>query len=194
MGTLNNVLIFAAGAAIGSVAAWKILSVKYEERLQAEIESVKESFEMLHGDSDDNTVEEEESVEVEDNKMTYDDLVTKHNYNTSFKKEKEDSKMTEPYEIPYEDFGERDGYDANTMTYYSDGVLTDEDDNPIEDVLGMVGCDLGARFKEKDNDPNDKDRDSIYIRNEDMECDLEILRDYRSFSSVTGYRSPVYGE
>lgn len=191
MGTLNNVLIFAAGAAIGSVVAWKILSIRYEARLQEEIDSVKESFANLHGDYE--AKPETENLEVKAPEINdYENIIGEQKYNTTDKKE--DSKMTEPYEISYEDFGERDGYDVNTMTYYSDGVLTDEDDNPVEDVLGMVGCDLGARFKEKESDPNDRDRDSIYVRNEEMECDLEILRDYRSFSSVTGYRSPVYDE
>ena len=191
MGTLNNLLIFAAGAAIGSVVTWKILSARYEARLQEEIESVKESFADLHNDeeSEDEPVK---PVEVDENKLAYDTLLNKHNYNTTIKKE--DSNMTEPYEITYEDFGERDGFDVITMTYYADGVLTDEDDNPVEDVLGMVGCDLAARFAAKEEDANDRDRDSIYIRHEGMESDLEILRDYRSFSSVTGYGSPVYDE
>ena len=45
--TLNNVLIFAVGAAIGSAVTWKLLKTKYERIAQEEIDSVKEVFGLL---------------------------------------------------------------------------------------------------------------------------------------------------
>ena len=42
--TLNNVLIFAVGAAIGSAATWYFVKTKYERIAQEEIDSVKEEF------------------------------------------------------------------------------------------------------------------------------------------------------
>ena len=38
-----NVLVFAAGAAIGSAVTWKVVKTKYERFAQEEIESVKEA-------------------------------------------------------------------------------------------------------------------------------------------------------
>ena len=49
--TLSKVLIFAAGAAIGSVVTWKVLDKKlkdeYEQRLAEDTASIKESFSFL---------------------------------------------------------------------------------------------------------------------------------------------------
>lgn len=39
-----NVLVFAAGAAIGSAVTWKVVKTKYERIAQEEIESVKEAY------------------------------------------------------------------------------------------------------------------------------------------------------
>ena len=44
---ITNVLFFAAGAAIGSVATWKILKNRYERIVQEEIDSVKNAFNEL---------------------------------------------------------------------------------------------------------------------------------------------------
>lgn len=41
---LSNVVIFAIGAAIGSLATWKFVKTKYEKIANEEIESVKEIF------------------------------------------------------------------------------------------------------------------------------------------------------
>ena len=42
--TLNKIVIFALGAAVGSLATWKFLKTKYERIAQEEIDSVKEVF------------------------------------------------------------------------------------------------------------------------------------------------------
>jgi len=54
--TLSKVLIFAAGAAVGSVAAWKICKDRYEAIIEEEINSVKEKF----------SVAKSEEIEAED--------------------------------------------------------------------------------------------------------------------------------
>ena len=193
--TLSNFFIFAAGAAIGSVVTWKLLSIKFEERFQEELRSTEEALKNLYCDTEAGPVcgstEEEEEDEVEEGPAapkpgSFNDY-RQAIINNSYSAGKEDTNVVKPYVIPYEEFGERDGYDAVTLTYYADGVLTDEDDNPIDDVEGMIGGDPARDFKVKENDPNDKDKDSIYMRNDEMETDFEILRDYRSFASVNGY-------
>ena len=40
----TNVLLFAAGAAIGSAVTWKVVKTKYDRLIQEEIDSVKEAF------------------------------------------------------------------------------------------------------------------------------------------------------
>ena len=41
---MKEFIVFAAGAAIGSVITWKVLKDKYEKLAQEEIDSVKEAF------------------------------------------------------------------------------------------------------------------------------------------------------
>ena len=42
--TFKNVLIFAAGAFIGSAVTWKLVKTKYEKIAQEEIDSVKDFY------------------------------------------------------------------------------------------------------------------------------------------------------
>ena len=42
--SLNSVLIFTAGAVIGSLITWKLVKTKYENIANEEIASVKETF------------------------------------------------------------------------------------------------------------------------------------------------------
>ena len=42
---LSKVLIFAAGAAIGSAVTWKLLDAKYAQRAEREIKEIKERIE-----------------------------------------------------------------------------------------------------------------------------------------------------
>ena len=42
--SMVNILIFAAGAAVGSLATWKFVETKYKRIAQEEIDSVKEVF------------------------------------------------------------------------------------------------------------------------------------------------------
>ena len=60
-GTLSKVLIFAAGAAVGSVVTWKICKNKYETLAQEEIDSVKEVFSVKKDEIEVDEIDEEES-------------------------------------------------------------------------------------------------------------------------------------
>ena len=56
---LSNIIIFAAGAAIGSAVTWKLLKTKYEQIAQEEIDSVKAVFSRRE-ESDDSEEDEDE--------------------------------------------------------------------------------------------------------------------------------------
>lgn len=66
-----NVLIFAAGAAIGSAVTWKIVKTKYEKIAREEIESVKDAFEdrlttlqgQAENENEDDTCDRQEHVQ-----------------------------------------------------------------------------------------------------------------------------------
>ena len=66
-----NVIMFAAGAAIGSAVTWKVVKDRYEKIVQEEIKSVKEVFSDRFNSSN-----EEASSEENDEEMPEEDPVS----------------------------------------------------------------------------------------------------------------------
>lgn len=189
-----NFAMFMAGATVGSVAAWLYLKRHYEQIAQEEIDSVKAAFAKRKPDFNNNKLNEEE---LETNKHKADmaklkpDLVNYAaklqeegytNYTEYSKKnteEKTDDPMPDnPYVIFPEEYGEADNYTQISLTYYSDGILADDEDEIVDDVEETVGADFADHFGEYEDD-------SVFIRNDRLRCDYEILRDNRSYADVT---------
>lgn len=179
---LFNILTFATGAAIGSVATWKFLKTKYEQITREEIESMKEYYSRKY---DTENIEESETSVVANMQdkpdlMEYAAQIAKEhgytNYSKSDEKEDEEEMVVEPYVISPDEFDEI-GYEAVTLTLYADGVLADEMDNIIEDPDRMVGSDIESHFGEYQDD-------TVFVRNDEQETDYEICRDERNFSDV----------
>lgn len=81
-----------------------------------------------------------------------------------------------PYNITAEEFGEYVDYDVNTLYYFQcqngeDYVVLDEADNIIQDPVSMIGDDFMDHYDEDENDP-----DVVYIRNDKLRQDYEVLR------------------
>lgn len=175
---LSNLLLLATGAAIGSAITWVVMKRKYD------------SFEYIYEDEDPdgNTLEEEERVDgpivksgdrVEPVKrkdmIRYNKIVKDSGYSGP-EEEKEESDVDKPYIIPESEFSELEGYNVETLYYYEDGVLTDDQNNIIDDVDDIVGEETLSEFEENE------DCDSIYVRNDKLKCDYEILRDMGRYS------------
>lgn len=175
---LSNLLILATGAAIGSAITWVVMKRKYD------------SFEYIYEDEDpdENTLEEEERVDgpivksgdrVEPVKrkdmVRYNKIVKDAGYSGP-EEEKEERDVDKPYIIPESEFSELEGYNVETLYYYEDGVLTDDQNNIIDDVDDIVGEETLSEFEENE------DCDSIYVRNDKLKCDYEILRDMGRYS------------
>lgn len=173
----KNVLIFAAGAAIGSAVTWKFVKTKYERIANEEIESVKEFF----GRGKNKEEESEEVYEVfADGVLKEAEKICEENGYTNYsntKKEEEEMDIDAPYVITPEEFGELDDYETETLTYYKDKVLADDWDNKIENVDDLVGEESLTHFGEYEED-------SVYVRNDTTKTDYEILLDERNFSDV----------
>lgn len=91
----------------------------------------------------------------------------------------------EPYVISHEEFLEAEsGYEQTTVTYYEDDeTLADERDKVIEDVERTVGEDNLQKFGHGSNDSN-----VVYVRNDRIELDFEVIRSYKSFAEeVLGF-------
>lgn len=175
-----KVFIFAAGATIGSVTTWKVLKTKYEQIAQEEIESVKEAFgKIVTEDEEGSTEDTEDDISEEDDDPMdldeYENLVGKYKYEVNETEDDED--MNErPYVIAPEEFGDCDYITVN-LTYYLDDVVTNELDKIIANVDELIGNDFASHFGEYEED-------SVYVRNDKLQMDFEILKDYREFSEI----------
>lgn len=85
--------------------------------------------------------------------------------------------MDKPFVISPEEFGDFDDYEKISLTYYSDQVLADDNDELVEDIEDVVGFDSLNSFGAYEDD-------SVFVRNNKLRCDYEILLDHRKFSDV----------
>lgn len=187
---LKLIFSFAVGAAVGYMAASKLLEKKYGQIAQEEIDSVKERFTIPKNDcdkaSDEPTEsyedgEDEEYVPTEEEMLKYVQITKGYSesYDHVYEK-KGDSKTTEypkPYVIPPEEFGEDSEYEQISLTYYADDTLTDEFDECILDWETTVGEDIASHFGEYEDD-------SVFIKNDRLKCYYEVLKDYRKYKDV----------
>lgn len=177
---LTKVLLFAIGAGVGSVVTWKVVSAKYEQIIQDEIDSVKEVFSKR--ESLKNDTMEKENLDIKESKDTVDDycgIIDDNGYKAeSFdreEKEEEDDDMGRPEIIAPEESWECD-YPTLSLTYYEgDGVLANDDGKIIENADELVGEDFASHFGEYEDD-------SVFVRNDKMKVYYEILRDLGSYS------------
>lgn len=179
--------MFLAGATVGAAATWLCLRRYYEQITQEEIDSVKAAFAErkpvianIAKDEKSNEKQEENQHKADIAKLKP-DLV---NYAAKLQEEgytnytEHSKKNNEPYVISPDDYGENDNYTQISLVYYAgDGVLADDEDEVVEDIEDTVGEDFAEHFGEYEDD-------SVFIRNDRLRCDYEILRDNRSFSDV----------
>lgn len=185
MNKITNLIIFAAGAAVGSAVTWKIVKTKYEQIAKEEIDSVKEAFSKKESISKEPTEDKEKSVDEihsrleKPNLMEYAAKVSECGYSEDLEeknKEEDVESMDDdrPYVISPDEFGELDDYDLISLTYYADEVLADDIDEIVEDVDNVVGLDSLTHFGEYEPD-------SVFVRNDRLKADYEILLDERTY-------------
>ena len=175
-GILSKILIFAAGAAIGSAVTWKIMSETRDRIIQEEVDSVKEAFSKLYSKETEELKEEEETVTPTD-KDIYKSIVQDNGYVNYNKKDTEVSDVERPYVISPDEYGEYHGYDTISLTLYADGVLTDDQDEIIDNIDEIVGEDSLNHFGEYEDD-------SVFVRNDRLKCDYEILLDSSTYEGT----------
>lgn len=200
-----NLIIFTVGAAFGSAVTWKIVKDRYEKIVQEEIKSVKEVFSDRFNSSNEETSSEEsdEDMSEEDpvsdyRKICWDDLedldpseLEEEEYQADlieyedianiYKEGGADNMPTseprEPYVIEPIEFGELDGYKTFELTYYEDGILEDEDYDIVKNPEEILGPDALGSFGEYEDD-------SVFVRNERLRADFQILKDYRTYDEA----------
>lgn len=184
---MNNavkiIFSFALGAGAGAFVAWKVTAKKYERMCDEAIADVKARYSVpknaeTHDESAKTEKEESDDEDEPDAVDTYLDIASTYASDDSGKENKRS--MIRPHIIPLEEF-DTFGYDTATLTYYSDGVLADEWDRVIKNADEIVGDD----FEEHFGDDND-DGDAVYVRNDELKIDYEILRDLQTYAEAVG--------
>lgn len=178
------IFTFALGATAGALVAWRVLDEKYKRIMEEEAESFRAAISNLDKKEAD-TPETEEKPETEpdftaEDRKDYATTLAGCGY-TSYGSAKDGLKdvADDMYVITPEEFDELEDYDTHSLTYYSDGVLVDEQDNPIDDIDEVVGLESLETFEMYETD-------AVYVRNERLKTDYEILLDMRPYSEVKG--------
>lgn len=200
----STIFAFVFGAACGAGGAWYFLKTKYERYAQEEIDSVKERFskpiQPYKGPQD--AAEAQRLKEKPDIstfarvKNDYSKVLNRESY-AGKAPEEEESKEEEaldlrystytgaktgnaedkPYVISPDEFGEFDEYTKISLTYFADHILTDETLEMVEDIEDVVGFESLTHFGEYEDD-------SVFVRNDRLRVDYEILKDLRNYADV----------
>ena len=196
---LFSFIMFATGAAIGSLVTWKTIKTKYERLAQEEIDSVKEEFSRLskiRKESNDRQNEDEdedaEAGDIEWNDTDQDDLVEYNDITARYRSFSDDDETDEegdewsegevpyingPYVISPDDFSSSPpGYSAQPLDYFADGILADGwgVELDIEETIGEESLEHFGEYAD----------DLLYVRNERKEIDYEVTKDPRTYAEA----------
>lgn len=163
----KSVFFFAVGALIGIGGTYIVLRRKCEENIKQEIDAYKK-------DAEKKLTEDKEDFDTDTGE--YREEIKKYQ-GISEENKPEETLSEKPYIISPDEFGERDGYGLITLVFYSDGYLADDLDDEVTDSSDIVGDEWKNHFGEYEGD-------SVFVRNDRLKCDYEILRDERKYSEV----------
>lgn len=163
----TNILIFVLGAAVGAAASYAFAKKRFTALAQEEINSVKEVY------------SKRQAAREKPDLSKFAEIVKSEGYSSD---SAEKSKGKRPHVISPDEFAEDDEYEKISLTLYADGVLTDDNDDIIKDVDRIVG-------EENLNSFGAFEEDSVFVRNEALKADYEILLDERKFAEVAA-KSP----
>lgn len=188
---LSHVIAFVVGAAVGYFAANYLLKDKYEKRFQQEVSSTIEAFK--NNKNEEYKKDDEVNLKDEKLKAVSDDIVAadikeyaknigKLNY-SEVKDEKPSEEgednidHTKPYVITEEEVDAYMNYSITQWNYYADGVLTDENNEVVEDVSTTIGKEAFEHLKTTSES-------AIYVRNDLLELDYEILKNEMTYAEL----------
>ena len=195
------------GAVIGAVCGWVFTKNRYAQIANEEIASVKECFTVPRSsikkepvDLTSNAAKADAALKKEDitavvaranarpkNPMSAARTGAAPTDYTAYSKPVVMPKMESnpeselkdyPYVISPDDFADNDERTAISLFLFADGVITDDDQEPIDDPETLIGHEYVGRFGEFE-------RDTVFVRNDQNRCDYEILRDNRTYDSLT---------
>lgn len=177
--TIRNIFVFATGAAIGSVVTWKVLKTKYEQRVQEEIDSVKEVYSKRYNGRQQSDVIDDDTESTEMTDEEYESVVEEYEAQTSKYRSNANDPVfkTKPCVISPDEFDDLEDYKCIYLTYYADKILTDDDERVIPNVDEVVGLESLNHFGEYEPD-------TVYVRNDVLKCRYEICADRGNYSDL----------
>lgn len=166
----NQPLIFVTGVIAGAVITWVGACKYYEDQ----IVEVKEHY------ASKATKEEKKDISSKSlaDRQDMENMVQDLGYLKKDETKEEVTKSEGPYVITPDEFREFEDYEKISLTYYSDGVVADDMDDELDDVDSIIGTDSLSHFGEYEDD-------SVFVRNDAMKADYEILLDNRRYKDVT---------
>ena len=178
------------GAAAGFAGGYFFGKNKYQAKADKEIADVKKLYESHFAPKEENNENEgtpTKGPEEDPVNGTYTDYTGKYAGGDVSKElppqilkgkpKKSVSNKKPPYIINGMQLGELEDYKVVTLMYYQDKVLADEDGNIIKNFKEVVGPNALNSFGEED---------AVYVRDDNLKIDYEILLDERSFSEIHG--------
>lgn len=174
------IFAFSIGAALGSVVAWKIAKTKYERIANDEIESMREYFKKKYDVDNTDGPNPKIDDEVDPAEVSeYENVLTDLGYTSEEEIEERKggikSMSDKPYVIEPDEFGDIEEYETVSLTYYADKILADEDNCVVHDIDELIGYESLDHFGEYEED-------SVFVRNDKLKTDYEILLDERKYA------------
>ncbi|MBQ8042819.1 MAG: hypothetical protein IJ272_01545, partial [Clostridia bacterium] len=130
---IKNVLIFGAGAIIGSICSIQMVKERLKEDAEIEIAEMRAYYrdKMKENKEEETITKEEEFEPIEEVIEKEEKQMEKIIQDKGYVNQKEEE-VSDAYDIPYvineEDYGSEDDYDTEVLTYFADKVLVDEVD------------------------------------------------------------------
>ena len=206
-----NVLMFAAGAAIGSAVTWKVVKTKYERIVQEEIDSVKETFASRFtnsSDGDGNTPNE--NADDTFHQINWSELEDLNEEDEEEEEEDEDDDeenegdqdylcdyglLIDPYTTDNIEKGGAENmakepyvispYDFGEIEEYHKIELTYYEDGILEDDEYNIVNDADELIGPKALTTfGEYEDDAVFVRNERLHTDFQILKDYRTYDEA----------
>lgn len=187
------------GGTLGYLIAKKVMSDKYESIIDIEIAAVKDHYakeqekrDKLRMEGDYATPEsaaqklgvmvDEYGPDNSQDEVIAQDAIITQQFDDMPDISALDRSDDVPFVITFDEYNDdiSGSYDKVTLTYYEeDLVLADDNDAPVDDQEGLVGDDSLERFGQWSKDPN-----IVYVRNEDITTDFEIIRKHGSYAEI----------
>lgn len=166
-----GVLIFLAGAAVGSLVTWKLTQKRVDELAREEIESVKAAYSSR--ETAKTTIAENEKPDImsfysnkQKDRVEYEKKIVDEGY-------KQKNNISAARVISPEEFGENEDYEQISVTLRADDTLVYDDGDEVvtnpDELFGEGYLDQMGKYEE----------DCLHIVNDERSAYYEILREER---------------